>query len=259
MPIIKFNNRIFYYCHIPKCAGTSVEDYLMQSSCEVAFLDRNYFASKAALRKWCNTSPQHINGEFLAILFPEHFFDGFFAIVRDPIERFKSAFEHARSTSPLPPTRSINDFALNILPKNYNKVGWYDNHFLPQSSFIPPRRNCQLFSLSADGIVALKKYIEIEILKSPLEKDLPFKNKSTRKPQEINQKTMEIIRDIYSCDYELYNASLQGDIVNIDYAAEAEEIAFSGKIPYLFRSLVKRVELRLGPNRLKPGSRLNLK
>ena len=250
MPLIKFKKAIFYYCHIPKCAGTSVEDFLMQSECEVAFLDRKYLASKAALRKWCHTSPQHINGEFVDLLFPKSFFDGVFAVIRDPVERFKSAFEYARSNSPYPPTQNIDKFAANTLTKNFTKIGWYDNHFLPQQAFIPPRRDCQLFSLSSKGIASLKKYIEAEIVQSPLEKKFPLKNESIRKPQEISQKTVEIIRNIYSYDYELHNASLRGDVVNIDHTIETKEIAFSGKIPYLARRLLKFVELRLNPSRL---------
>ena len=250
MPIIRFEKSIFYYCHIPKCAGTAVEDYLMQSNCKIAFLDRSYLAPKAGLRKWCHSSPQHINGEFIDQLFPQDFFDGVFAIVRDPIERFKSAYSYAMRNSPFPPTKSINEFALDALPKNFKRIGWYDNHFLPQTFFIPARRDCKLFSLSDNGITSLKKYIETDIVQSSLKQEIPFKNRSGIKPPEINQKTTEIVHDIYSSDFDLYNASLRGDSVSIDSTFQAQEISFSGKFPYLVRRLVKLLELRLKPTHL---------
>ena len=80
-----------HFAHIPKCAGSSIEHYLENHNIKLAFLDRTF---DAASKSWNISSPQHIDGYSLSRLFPGDFFDLGFAISRDPITRFISAFKH---------------------------------------------------------------------------------------------------------------------------------------------------------------------
>ena len=90
MPIIKVNSVLLYFSHIPKCGGSSVENFLAQFSDSIVFLDSKFLARK---NTWSSSSPQHIDGLSLNRLFKDkNFFDFYFAIVRDPISRYKSAF-----------------------------------------------------------------------------------------------------------------------------------------------------------------------
>ena len=71
MPIIKVNGILLYFSHIPKCGGTSVENFLAQLSESVVFLDRT-FVNNA--NKWNTSSPQHIDGISLNRLFKDKSF-----------------------------------------------------------------------------------------------------------------------------------------------------------------------------------------
>jgi hypothetical protein len=91
MPIVRFKNKIVYFSHIPKCGGTSVENFLkIITGTNLAFLNRNFYMDKN--RQWSVASPQHIPGKDVSKLFPITFFDEFFAVTRNPLNRFYSAF-----------------------------------------------------------------------------------------------------------------------------------------------------------------------
>ena len=92
MTIFKVNSDFIYFSHIPKCAGSSIEDYFSTfSECSILFLDRDFYTS--SLRHWTKSSPQHIPGNVVERLFDNKFFSCYFAIIRDPIDRFKSSFK----------------------------------------------------------------------------------------------------------------------------------------------------------------------
>ena len=91
MTIFKVKSKFIYFSHIPKCAGSSIEDYFSTfPQCSILFLDREFYTS--SLRNWTKSSPQHISGNVIERLFDNSFFSDYFAIIREPIDRFKSTF-----------------------------------------------------------------------------------------------------------------------------------------------------------------------
>ena len=94
MPIFRYSNKLIFFSHIPKCAGTSIESYCQKIGMKIAFLDnQNYLEYLASNKAWNSSSPQHIPGYAIARLFPLNFFDAYFTVVRNPINRLKSAFK----------------------------------------------------------------------------------------------------------------------------------------------------------------------
>ena len=146
MPIVRSNSGVFYFCHIPKCGGSSIENYLHNSSgVSLAFLDRSFLCEDNPLRDWCSSSPQHVTGDCVDRLFPRGFFNSSFALIREPIERYKSAFYNAKYYDKfISEEVSINDFATNELRAHCFTQGWLDNHFMPQMRFIPTKCECVL-------------------------------------------------------------------------------------------------------------------
>ena len=64
------------FCSHPKCAGTSVEDYIMDAGVEIAFLNRRHDVENPE-KNWSVSSPQHIDGQSLSEIFPESYFHSF--------------------------------------------------------------------------------------------------------------------------------------------------------------------------------------
>ena len=139
MPIVKIGSKIVNFIHIPKCGGTSIEDYLTKiDGSVIAFIDRDFASSE---QSWSNSSPQHIDGLSSGKLFPNDFFDTTFVVVRNPLERFWSAFNHNRlKTVGIKENQCPNEFVQDILQWRAWQRGWLDNHFLPQCEFIPFRQ-----------------------------------------------------------------------------------------------------------------------
>lgn len=205
MPILSNNNLICHFAHIPKCAGSSIEHYCENHNIKLAFLDRTFDETSES---WNISSPQHIDGYSLSRLFPNEFFDLGFAIVRDPISRFLSAFKHQIFQKKIPAGMHVSYFIEKDLTILVNQIGKFDNHFLPQSKFLIPGMSYQIFKLE-NGLEKVKHYIDTNILNSKsTEKILHYnadrsKKIVTTEQLEIDPKAMKIIREVYKEDYAL--------------------------------------------------------
>jgi len=65
MPIIKADNKLVLYAHVPKCGGSAVSWYLKERFGLIAFQDSHH-TRHAAQTVWSRTSPQHIDRQSLA-------------------------------------------------------------------------------------------------------------------------------------------------------------------------------------------------
>ena len=135
MPIIK---KLMVFC-FTFLIFLSVEElqlkiFLAQLSESVVFLDRT-FVNNA--NKWNTSSPQHIDGISLNRLFKDKsFFDFYFAIVRDPISRYKSVFMFQKhNENKISKDISINEHISLIKNEKISLFGYCDNHFLPMVNF----------------------------------------------------------------------------------------------------------------------------
>ena len=61
MPIFIGNGKCGHFAHIPKCGGTSVEEYAEEIGLSVAFKSRGQLATPVEGR-WSVSTPQHIGG-----------------------------------------------------------------------------------------------------------------------------------------------------------------------------------------------------
>lgn len=208
MPIIRTSTKLIYFSHIPKCGGASVEAYLHAvSGGKLAFLDNNYRMVNESVR-WCKSPPQHIDGAALSKLFPAAFFDAFFAVTRNPVARFESAFhfqKYVESTIGL--EISINDFIKSLDYQKITHSGYYDNHFMPQYMFLYPDIPYTFFKLE-EGLENVKAYIDTLFFGNERSQRMPHVNakrsvKST--PHEpLSPLSEEKLRTLYSHDYELF-------------------------------------------------------
>ena len=203
MPIFRCKNKNVFFCHIPKCAGTSVERWIINQGCDISFIDPHFWKKKSTY--WSKSSPQHLLYEDRIDFFNDSFFDYEFAIIRDPVDRFLSAFSYNRKR--IGYYYSLPNF-VRMIERDVRSSGRYfgrkfDNHFLPAVRFLSPNTkllpfekglNCCLKVVSDDlGLVfsqcesanignygskstdnKIKSFVKNYCLpKSPKKKDLP--------------------------------------------------------------------------------------
>ncbi len=210
MTIFKVHSNFIYFSHIPKCAGSSIEDYFSTfPECSISFLDREFYSS--SLNNWSKSSPQHILGNVVERLFDNTFFTDYLGIIREPIDRFKSTFNYQKYwLKNIEEEMDSNFFISEILPSNYQKQGWCDNHFQTQISFLIPNRKYKLFLMNQEGIRKAKKYIDQNIFANDREKEIPRNNMAkdlySNKVEdiELNSKSIEVIKKLYSLDFDLF-------------------------------------------------------
>ena len=209
MPVVRLQNKICHFAHIPKCGGTSVETYFNQLGASVAFSDGK-FVSHPAIIPWNISSPQHIDAGSLSRLFPNTFFDFAFAVVRNPYSRFLSAFKfQVFRERKIDKSIDINDFINNDLEAAAMGIGLYDNHFKSQSSFLLPQLSYEFFKLE-NGLRPVKKYIDANFLGVPVDMRINKKNQGVKPNHKfvMSEQSKNTIRHIYKHDFEKFQYDL---------------------------------------------------
>ncbi|MBX7531768.1 sulfotransferase family protein [Qipengyuania sp. 1XM1-15A] len=152
MPFFRLNNRIILYAHVPKSGGTTVNRRLREAGMELAFFDGAFWTS--GKKRWNRSSPQHISNADRDLLFPEGFFDYTFTVVRDPVSRFLSAFNHNRGRigHHVSFDRFLSRMERQVAEEDDYFGHRFDNHFLPSVRIVP--QQARVFRLE-DGMDAV--------------------------------------------------------------------------------------------------------
>jgi hypothetical protein len=208
VPIVRFKNKIVYFSHIPKCGGTSVEDFLkITTGANLAFLDRSFYKNKNI--PWSISSPQHINGNNIYKFFPVTFFDEFFTVTRHPFDRFCSAFTFQKYFGKrINQEININQFVCKLEEYKALLPGRFDHHFLPQVDFLYPGASYKAFKLE-NGLDSVKEYIgslfDIDVSNISMPHSLSQSNEIKLNVDQLNNNSKKIIMDIYKLDFDKFN------------------------------------------------------
>lgn len=158
MPFFEINSKKFFFAHVPKCGGTSVEKGLLKIGVDLCFYDPKFFA---AANRWNRSSPQHIANVDLERLISKNSFDSFFTVVRDPVARFLSAFNHNRGVNAffgkkIPWHESVDKFLARLETRSDYFGYRFDNHFVPADFLVP--KESKVFYLE-DGLEPLTTWL----------------------------------------------------------------------------------------------------
>lgn len=157
MPIVRAGPLLVYFAHVPKCGGTSVENYLAARFGPVAMLDaRHHFVEPD--RRWSRTSPQHLSLAVRDRLFPKGFFDHSFAVVRHPVARLISAYHFQLEIERKLSAQKGFSAWLEVLPKMMEDDPFvFDNHTRRMVDLVPA--DAQVFYLE-HGLDALVPWFD---------------------------------------------------------------------------------------------------
>ena len=137
MPIFRIDIGLVYFAHVPKCAGSAVEQYLAKRFGPIGFLDRTYL-DVPKRRRWSASSPQHIDAATLDRLLPAEFFAARFAVVRHPVDRMISVFRYQRDIErTLPLKTSFGDWLESLPDLTARRPFHLDNHVRPMTDLVP--------------------------------------------------------------------------------------------------------------------------
>jgi len=137
MPILRSGAQLIYYAHVPKCAGTAVEEYLTARFGPLAFHNTRYL-SLPQQQRWCRSSPQHIDLNSLNRLFPKGFFDLSFTVVRHPIDRIVSAWHFQLEVErTVPQGLTFGEWLHDLEDIHTDQPFAFDNHTRPMNDIVP--------------------------------------------------------------------------------------------------------------------------
>jgi len=205
MPFFKVASKLVYFAHVPKCAGSAVENYLGARFGDIAFLDR-FYLSQPEPNRWSKSSPQHIDAASLQRLIPLSLFDAVFAVVRHPATRLVSVYRFQRDVErSIPSQQSFSDWLGSLAGKRQASAFVYDNHIRPMSDLVPD--NAKVFRLE-DGLDRVVSWLDDLAGSSDGPRGVPIVNKSGA-PQEgravrPSDGDRRLIAEIFAVDFERF-------------------------------------------------------
>ena len=212
MPIFKIKNQTVFFNHIPRCGGTSIENYLFQCGAIIAFYDNKIY-DITEKNRWNKSSPQHIDGASFGRLFSEKFFDRRFVISRHPVSKYKSAFTYQKFIAKnIPIELSLDNFTKLYLKQETQRFGKYDNHFLPQNFFLTNNWTYDFFKFES-GLDFVKKYIDKNIVGEIFSETMPHIHKSSQEihkdiDMKLSLESKQLILEVYKDDFKIFKYSV---------------------------------------------------
>lgn len=211
MPFVRSRGLLIYFSHVPKCAGTTVENYLVDRFGAMAFQDKKYL-SQPELKRWSRTSPQHIDRHVLDRLFPPGFFDISFAVVRNPVDRIISAWHFQLEVErTIPQGQVFREWLMDLEELHLERPFAFDNHTRPMSDLVP--LDAKVFHLE-NGLDPIIPWLDDVTGHKDGPRQFGETNRrgahTATKAKKIQPDTleMELINRIYAADFKRFGYSL---------------------------------------------------
>jgi hypothetical protein len=208
MPLAFIQGRLVHFAHVPRSAGTAVENYLHARFGRLAFLDRQFNTQEAADR-WSKSSPQHVESAAFDRIIPHTWIAHSFAVLRHPEDRIVSVFRFQRDVEQtISQDMPLADWLADLEPLLAQRPHAHDNHARPASDLVP--QDAVLFRLE-DGLSSLVEWLDDiegarrgqrEIARANDVRDiLAFLGRSAGPEPEVTPEARQAIARIYAADF----------------------------------------------------------
>lgn len=215
MTVILHDHKVAYFA-VPKAACTTIKKALFQAEKGISF-DATAYPGR----------PFSIHGVYPTRLFKEVKKDeivGYecFTVIRDPIERFLSAYRNRvlekDEISKSKVSGKISELGLPLRPSlstfishlnEYRVVRGIDHHVSPMTLFLGRNRDfySRIYNISQSS-EAIKRIQEItgRMISEEVHNS---SNKNSAQPDELSAEQLKILKDVYAEDYEVFGDILE--------------------------------------------------
>lgn len=208
MPFFRMAQKLVYFAHVPKCAGSSVEMYLQRRFGPLAFRDMAHYSDPGP--RWTRTSPQHVTVDDLRRLIPPRYFFARFTVLRHPVPRLVSMFKFQRDwEGRIAPGTGLTDWLEGVRREQRAMTSYdYDNHLRPMTAFIP--EDTHVFRLEEGGLDQIIPWLDTLQGKAAGPREMPVLNthgghmaKRGRTPVEVavSDTDRALIAELYADDF----------------------------------------------------------
>ena len=211
MPLAFIQGRLVLFAHVPRAAGTAIENYLHARFGRLAFLDRQ-FNKVAVAERWSKSSPQHIEAAALDRIIPRTWIAHSFATVRHPEDRVLSVFRFQRDVEQsIPHDQPFQDWLTALETSLAASPHLHDNHARPATDLVPD--TARVFRLE-DGLAPVIDWLDAmegakrgprEIAKANDHKAvLEFLGRAAGPDPRITVAARQSIARIYAADFQRF-------------------------------------------------------
>lgn len=218
MPLARVGQKLVYFAHVPKCAGTAIERYIIKRFGPMGLQDTLFWKIPAKDR-WSSTSPQHMPETTRQKYVPDTFIDASFAVVRHPAIRLRSVFLFQREIEHhIDKTADFSTWLDTISKKLDDTPNIYDGHLRSMTDIVPDK--AVWFKLengldpvvswlddiadSDDGPRKIKAFNELSARMAPEKGPVP--------QLDLTETDLNRIADLYSADYTRFNYDVSPEI-----------------------------------------------
>jgi len=201
MPIFTRDETTVLSIHVPKAAGTTIENTFLTAGYDISWRRGGKYGPLNDMDKLNRCSPQHLHAPLLEEHFGDRDFTSAFCIVRHPIDRFVSEFRfRVDSQHPLADD-GINTFARKALRRHAQNPFVLDNHIRPQNEFL--WRDHPVYRLE-QGMDQILDQISRDLPDQLPTDGVPAMRSNAHIAARLTQPVMDMLREFYWKDFETF-------------------------------------------------------
>lgn len=205
MTLFKTKNRLFYFAHIPKTGGSSVETAL-----RTAGADRALHYHKRL--RYVNCNLQHMHAELFDTFVPPDFYEAGFCVIRHPVARLVSEYRWRQT---LDHAKDSFDLWMRLQFKAYQKNPFIlDNHIRPQHEFVGEKIEVLRFEDGMDNV--LSRVAQITGL--PLDADTHVRKPKVKEPLTWSPETRAAALRFYHADFVTFDYDYNTEFADLSIA-----------------------------------------
>jgi hypothetical protein len=205
VPVFTKDDRSVLFVHVPKAAGSTLEQMFVRSGWKMAFRETRKTHPRLMPLRRC--SPQHYHAALLQEVFDVDRFDLVFTVVREPVSRFRSEYLMRNHTDPRTDAASVDAWADTVLARREADPYALDNHLRPQHEFLLPQSQLYRLEDGLESVVAdLNERFDVGLTSAVLQAMTSVKRAGVSSSAiELSDRVRSAVRSLYAEDFSRFD------------------------------------------------------